>query len=571
MNHKYFFLSLLFASHLLPSLNYAPKRKFFFRTTINSLFNGVTMKTSYYFVLSFLLTTNPQAQWSTDPNNNLIVGYGLDPHICSDSTGGCYITYDYENIYYPRKLALERLDKYGYKPWGTLKQILGELPEQSHAEIIEDGEGGVIVSYEDRFEDLPNTAQRVRVQRVDSSGNFLWGTTGVKVTLEEINHGKQQLVTDGSGGCVVTWKTTTRIFYVNRISASGERLWSDSGKVLGISNFSGTDPRVIRAADGNYYVETGEYIYRIRHNGEILRRDSVSLGAPVPDPDGGIVISNKIWTGMIPKFVAQRKDSLGNNLWQEPYVEIADSLHTNTQLRIQNIGNYFYFGWSGRKEGVDQVAQFQTLRLDGSILFVNGSIAFMNRQSSLNSIVQSDLSRTIFIYWNHPSLPDSTLAQVYDTLGNKIWDEQGVLVGHPAISSQSFTTDGRSGFIIGGTINEFTIVAQQVSKYGNLGEIITNINLREEEIIPSATTLYQNYPNPFNSSTIIKYQISNDAIVNISLYNVLGERLKILSNEYKSAGIYSLIFNSDNLPSGVYIYNLETNKKVLTKKLTILK
>ncbi len=55
---------------------------------------------------------------------------------------------------YPRRLALERLDKYGYKPWGTLKQILGELPEQSHAEIIEDGEGGVIVSYEDRFEDL---------------------------------------------------------------------------------------------------------------------------------------------------------------------------------------------------------------------------------------------------------------------------------------------------------------------------------------------------------------------------------------------------------------------------------
>jgi len=67
------------------------------------------------------------SQWSTDPNNNLIVGYGLDPHICSDSAGGCYITYDYDNIYYPRKLALERLNKYGYKPWGTLKQILGEF------------------------------------------------------------------------------------------------------------------------------------------------------------------------------------------------------------------------------------------------------------------------------------------------------------------------------------------------------------------------------------------------------------------------------------------------------------
>ena len=76
------------------------------------------------------------------------------------------------------------------------------------------------------------------LQRVDSNGNFLWGQTGVRVTLEEINQGLQQIVSDGSGGCVVTWKTISSVFYVNRINESGERLWSDSGKVLGISNYS---------------------------------------------------------------------------------------------------------------------------------------------------------------------------------------------------------------------------------------------------------------------------------------------------------------------------------------------
>ncbi len=54
-----------------------------------------------YLLLIIVLATSLQAQWSTDPNNNLIVGYGLDPHICSDSAGGCYITYDYDNIYLP--------------------------------------------------------------------------------------------------------------------------------------------------------------------------------------------------------------------------------------------------------------------------------------------------------------------------------------------------------------------------------------------------------------------------------------------------------------------------------------
>ncbi|MCZ7614444.1 MAG: hypothetical protein M5T52_13145 [Ignavibacteriaceae bacterium] len=133
------------------------------------------------------------SQWSTDPNNNLIVGYGLDPHICSDSAGGCYITYDYHSTAYPRWLAIEKLDLYGYKPWGINKRILGESPEQSGAEIIEDGEGGVIVSYIDRYENLPYWTQRVRVQKIDSNGNFLWEPTGVKVTLDEINQSSQKL------------------------------------------------------------------------------------------------------------------------------------------------------------------------------------------------------------------------------------------------------------------------------------------------------------------------------------------------------------------------------------------
>ncbi|RKY95229.1 MAG: hypothetical protein DRQ13_07390, partial [Ignavibacteriae bacterium] len=132
-------------------------------------------------IVFLLLAISLQAQWSNDPNNNLIIGYGLDPHICSDSAGGCYITYDYHSTSYPRWLAVERLDKHGYKPWGINKRILGELPEQWQAEIIEDGNGGVIISYQDN-EWIPPTYfnTKVRVQKVDSSGNFLWGDTGIR-------------------------------------------------------------------------------------------------------------------------------------------------------------------------------------------------------------------------------------------------------------------------------------------------------------------------------------------------------------------------------------------------------
>ncbi|MFN3695367.1 MAG: hypothetical protein ACK4UV_10195 [Ignavibacterium sp.] len=44
------------------------------------------------------------------------------------------------------------------------------------------------------------------------------------------------------------------------------------------------------------------------------------------------MVSGRVWNGMIPKLVAQRKDSLGNNLWQEPYVEIADQFINSKKM-----------------------------------------------------------------------------------------------------------------------------------------------------------------------------------------------------------------------------------------------
>ena len=160
----------------------------------------------YLFLLIIFIfkTGEIYAQWSTDPYNNLIVGYGLLPELCSDSAGGCYITYE-QGTTYPRHLMLERLNRYGNKPWGSGKQITGLLEQQSNAKITEDGHGGVIVSYLDYYDNLdldnPVFFYRLRVQRVDSSGNFLWEQNGVRVSVSETNQGNQAFNSDGNGGC----------------------------------------------------------------------------------------------------------------------------------------------------------------------------------------------------------------------------------------------------------------------------------------------------------------------------------------------------------------------------------
>lgn len=532
-----------------------------------------------------VLAASLQAQWSNNPNNNLIVGYGLDPHICSDSAGGCYITYDYENIYYPRKLALERLDKYGYKPWGTLKQILGESPQQYRAKIIEDGEGGVIISYIDRYENLPNWTQRVRVQRVDSSGNFLWGQTGVRVTLENINQGDHHSVTDGNGGCVIAWQDVNYTYFINRIDRNGNRLWGDNGITLNTGG-SNSQPIVIQAADGNYYLQAGTIIYRINQNGEILNQfSSTILGQPVPDSEGGVVVSGFIGNIYNRKLVAQRKDSLGNNLWEEPYVGIADSLDIGTSLNILSKNNYYHYGWLGRKNGTAEILQIQSLRNDGSKLFFESSIPLNESSSSVTSIpiIPSYNGSNIYAWthWDSPQTYNANFARRIDSSGTDLWQINPVLLNEPYLGYFSMTTDCAGGAVGVGYMNsDFAIRALKVSLNGNLGEVISDLENSSEELTSVETILYQNYPNPFNSSAIIKYQIpkvethrdASPQLVKLIVYDVLGNEVATLVNEEKLPGVYEVDFNASSLASGMYLYKIQAGQNFIqTKKMILLK
>lgn len=83
--------------------------------------------------------------------------------------------------------------------------------------------------------------------------------------------------------------------------------------------------------------------------------------------------------------------------------------------------------------------------------------------------------------------------------------------------------------------------------------------------------LYQNYPNPFNPSTTIKFSISEPQKVKLVIYSLLGEEIKVLVDDYKSTGSYTVVFNGIGLSSGVYIYSLIAGNKISSKKLILLK
>jgi len=90
---------------------------------------------------------------------------------------------------------------------------------------------------------------------------------------------------------------------------------------------------------------------------------------------------------------------------------------------------------------------------------------------------------------------------------------------------------------------------------------VTGIKEQTSEI-PTTFGLDQNYPNPFNPSTNIKYQIPSTGRVNLSIYNILGQRIATLKDEVQSVGYYNVIWDGRNdfgsqIASGVYFYRIE--------------
>lgn len=89
--------------------------------------------------------------------------------------------------------------------------------------------------------------------------------------------------------------------------------------------------------------------------------------------------------------------------------------------------------------------------------------------------------------------------------------------------------------------------------------------------IPKEYSLSQNYPNPFNPTTSIKYSIPFESLVELKIFNILGQEISTLVNEQKPAGNYEVKFDASVLPSGVYFYRLQAGDFVQTRKMILLK
>jgi len=113
--------------------------------------------------------------------------------------------------------------------------------------------------------------------------------------------------------------------------------------------------------------------------------------------------------------------------------------------------------------------------------------------------------------------------------------------------------------------------------YGHLNSISNNYPLSiKETIIPHEYVLHQNYPNPFNPTTTLRYDLPENSLVTITIYDMMGRIVKTLVNSSQTAGFKSIRWSGNNdrnepVSAGLYLYTIQAGEFRQTKKMVLLK
>jgi sugar lactone lactonase YvrE len=116
--------------------------------------------------------------------------------------------------------------------------------------------------------------------------------------------------------------------------------------------------------------------------------------------------------------------------------------------------------------------------------------------------------------------------------------------------------------------NNNTAATQYTWTYG-----VLSIN---GELLPEVFVLHQNYPNPFNPLTTLRYDLPENSLVNITIYDMMGRGVKTLVNQSQDAGYRSVVWDATNdygkpVSAGIYLYQIQAGKHISTKKMVLLK
>jgi len=177
----------------------------------------------------------------------------------------------------------------------------------------------------------------------------------------------------------------------------------------------------------------------------------------------------------------------------------------------------------------------------------------------------------ISVSWQRNTDEEIQYYEVHKSLNEDfIEDQYSIFTTTDTLIIDTSFTIGQTVFYRLGAVD----LAGNMSNYSSVVSI-TVLGI-DDELIPEVFALHQNYPNPFNPITTLRYDLPEQATVNIIIYDMLGRQVKTLLDQTQEAGFKSIIWNATNdygkpVSAGVYLYKIQAGEFVKTKKMVLLK
>ncbi len=460
------------------------------------------------------------------------------PKLCPDGRGGAYIVWsDRRSEIHSGDLYFQRVDDRGnpYFDPDSGAILCDEVREQFKCRIMYGGEASAIFTWEDYRNDPTNTVSDIYAQKVDSLGNFVWGSNSVVVCNAPYTQDGARLTTDGAGGAIIAWEDQRVLgapfesdIYVQRILANGIAAWTTNG--VEICNETGWQHSVLLKPDlnsGAFLVwadlrtgSIGLYIQHVNNSGQI---QMTTNGVRVHYGIDGNVDNPMIVQATPTRFLTVWEDTrfAGTTLFVQVvdqdgnlYLqENGDSLYTIVEKEAieesQLVTDFQQGGllvWRDNRpsnNGFNQVFA-QRLDSDGTPLWTFGGVhVFSILEEQQYPHIAGDESGGAFVAWSGivPGLMYIRIyAQHLDASGNQMWNQRiQVSVSYDVMEDfcRGAVPDGEGGVIItwyGGVSGDYNVLAQKLDANGNAlwqagGLEVCNVinNQKQPVVIPDGT------------------------------------------------------------------------------------
>ncbi len=529
---------------------------------------------------------------------SIVDGGAFNPKITTDGAGGAIIAwFDYRNMT-DFSIYAQRINASGEALWvAEGVYICSGLNIICDHRIVSDGAGGAVITWVD----LRSGNYDIYAQRIDASGTVMWTPDGVPICVSGQSQRYPELVSDGTGGAIITWvdyRTLDYEIYAQRVNGSGTVAWAANGVPILTLDF-GDFPKIASDGAGGAIISwvdrrTGDnniYAQRIDASGAVIwttngvpvctAKNSQGPCEIISDRYGGAIITWQDARIIKPDYdaniYAQRIDGSGVALWTTDGVPLCmENENQNTpQITTDGAGGAIVV-WSDRRNGNYDI-YVQHIDASGAVDWTVDGVPLCTADNyQLNFRIAPDGAGGAIVAWQDDrNISIDIYFQHIDASGSCLYAIDGTPLCTASETQQSpeITFDMSGGAIVtwedhrGVEYGESDIYAQRTSY------VITGAGTPET---PHAAYLEQNFPNPFNPSTTIRFGLDQAGPVSLKIYDPSGRLVATIIDKTMLEGNYSETWDGKDsagypAPSGVYFYRLRTDSATRTRKMILLR